>query len=93
MYLEHLAMLLTNLRMVLNMDIVAGGQIGAELDSQWDAMCAKAAKYDLFSRDVDYILPCTQREYACAAGAAALAVEEHGCRQLFSCWEKNFGRQ
>ena len=89
MYLEHLAMLLTNLRMVLNMDIVAGGQIGAELDSQWDALCAKAAKYDLFSRDVDYILPCTQREYACAAGAAALAVEEHGCRQLFSRPRKN----
>ena len=82
-YLEHLAILLTNLRMVLNMDIVTGGQIGAELDSHWDILCAKTAKYDRFSRDVDYILPCTKREYACAAGAAALAMEAYGCQQLF----------
>ena len=89
-YLEHLAILLTNLRMMLNMDIVAGGQIGAELGSHWDALCAKAAKYDRFSRDVDYIFPCMRREYACAAGAAALAMEEHGCRQLFSGRERDF---
>ncbi|MDE7242969.1 MAG: ROK family transcriptional regulator [Oscillospiraceae bacterium] len=81
-YLEHLAILLTNLRMLLNMDAVVGGKIGVQLDSHWDSLCAKAAQYDRFARDINYIFPCIQREYSCAAGAAALALEKFGSRIL-----------
>lgn len=81
-YLDHLAILLTNLRMAFNMDIVIGGQAGAALIPHWDTLCGRAVQYDRFARDINYIFPSTQREYACAAGAAALALEEYGRQGL-----------
>ncbi len=81
-YLDHLAMLLTNLRMALNMDLVAGGETGAQLQPHWDALRFRMAVYDRFARDIDYIYPCTQRENACAIGAAAMALEAFGSRIL-----------
>ena len=81
-YIGHLAVLLTNLRMALNMEMVVGGEIGAQIQPHWDALCARMAAYDRFARDIDYVYPCTQRENACAIGAAALALEEFGGRIL-----------
>ena len=81
-YLEHLAVLLTNLRMLTNMDMVIGGSVGAFIAPYLDDLCAQAAKYDRFARDVDYIFSCAQREHACAAGAAALALEQFAGRVL-----------
>lgn len=74
-YLDHLAILLTNLRMLLNMDIVVGGSVGAELPPHMEALRERAAAYDRFARDVDYLFPCSRRAFACAAGAAALALD------------------
>ena len=81
-YIDHLAVLLTNLRMALNMNLVVGGEIGARIGPHWESLCAKMAVYDRFARDIDYVFPCAQKEYACAAGAAALALEEFGSRIL-----------
>ena len=77
-YLDHLAILLTNLRMLTNMDLVVGGRVGACIAPYLSELCRKAAPYDRFARDVDYIFPCMQREHACAMGAAALALEQYG---------------
>ena len=81
-YLDHLAILLTNLRMLLNMDLVAGGQVGAQIGPFLEQLRSKAAQYDRFARDVDYIYPCSQREYACALGAAGFGLERFGVRIL-----------
>ncbi len=81
-YLDHLAILLTNLRMLLNLDLVIGGQIGAKIGPHMDELRARAAEYDRFARDADYIYPCTQWEYACALGASSLALEKYGARIL-----------
>lgn len=81
-YLEHLAILLTNLRMLCNVDIVIGGVIGTRIKPYMQTLHAKVAKYDLFSRDVDYIYPCKRKTHAFAAGAAMLAIERYGSRLL-----------
>ena len=81
-YLEHLAVLLTNLRMLLNMDLVVGGQVGAQIGPHLGTLRAKAAQYDRFARDTDYIVPCIQRDYACALGAACFALEKFSSRVL-----------
>ena len=81
-YLEHLAILLTNLRMLTNLDLVVGGRVGAYIAPFVPDLNRKAAQYDHFARDVDYIFPCAQREHACAVGAAALALEQYGSRVL-----------
>lgn len=88
-YLEHLAILLTNLRMFLNLEIVVGGQVGAQIGPHMEQLCAIAAQYDHFARDVDYIIPCTQMEYACAIGAASFALEEFSDRWLLDTMEKD----
>lgn len=84
-YLEHLAILCTNLRMAFNLDIVIGGEVGAYLAPWMPALCRKAAQYDRFARDVEYLLPCRRTQDAFAAGAAMLAAEQYSGR-LF---EKN----
>lgn len=81
-YLVHLAMLLTNLRMLLNTDLIVGGEVGAHISPYLDELCAKAAKYDRFARDIDYIFPCTCTKHACSAGASMLALERHSDRLL-----------
>lgn len=86
-YLDHLAIMLTDLRMLLNMDLVVGGQVGAQIGPHLDTLRAKAAQYDRFARDVDYIFPCTQRERACALGAASFALEKFGSRVLLGTEE------
>lgn len=81
-YLDHLAILVTNLRMLLSVDLVAGGQVGAQIGPHMEHLRAKAAEYDRFARDIDYIFPCVQREYACALGAAGFGAEAFGTRLL-----------
>ena len=81
-YLEHLAILLTNLRMMLNTDLVIGGEVGTYIAPYLDELCTKAMKYDLFARDIDYIFPCTHTENAFSAGASMLALERYSSRLL-----------
>lgn len=88
LYLEHLAVLLSDLRMLLNIDLVVGGQVGARIGPRLPALRAKTAQYDRFARDVDYIDPCTRREHACALGAAGFALEKFGSRVLLRAGEE-----
>lgn len=81
-YSDHLAVLLTNLRMLLNVDFIIGGTIGGLLADELRTLLVKAAQYDRFARDIDYIFPCACRERACAAGAAGLALDRFGSRIL-----------
>lgn len=87
-YLDHLAILLSNLRMLFNIDLVVGGQVGAEIEPHLEELRAKTARYDRFARDVDYIYPCTRREYACALGGAGFALERFGSRVLLGAKEE-----
>lgn len=75
-YLEYLAILVSNLRMLLDMDIIIGGEVGGFLEPYMDDLCARTLKYDKFARDIDYIRPCTRTDLAGAAGAALLALEQ-----------------
>ena len=81
-YLEYLAILVTNLRMMCNTDIMIGGAVGAQFRPYLEQLRAKAAKYDLFSRNIDYIYVCKRRTHSFAAGAAMLALEQYRSRLL-----------
>lgn len=81
-YLDHLAVLVTNLRMLIDIDLIIGGEVGAHIPPYLEKLCAKAAQYDRFARDIDYIFPCARTESAFAAGAAMLALEQYGSRLL-----------
>ena len=66
--------------MAFNLDIVIGGEVGAYLAPWMPTLCRKAAQYDRFARDVEYLLPCRRTQDAFAAGAAMLAAEQYSGR-------------
>ena len=74
-YLEDLALLISNLNMILDTDIVLGGDIGARMDPYIEEVSMRTKKYDLFSRDVDYILPSQCKEHIFLTGAALRAID------------------
>ncbi len=81
-YLDHLAIFVTNLRMLLNIDIMIGGEVGLYIRPYLETLSEKAGVYDLFARDVDYILPSVHGREASAVGAARLSLERYGCSLL-----------
>lgn len=76
-YLDSLAIFISNLRMILNMDIVIGGEIGNYMASYLPLLNRRTGKYDLFARDIDYIYPCKTKQSCCAVGAALLAIDRY----------------
>ncbi|MCQ2511411.1 MAG: ROK family transcriptional regulator [Lachnospiraceae bacterium] len=75
-YLEYLAIFITNLRMVLDIDIVIGGEVGKFIDPYMDVLKSEMQKYDLFARTIDYVYPCSEKHSVCAMGAARLALSQ-----------------
>lgn len=88
-YLDHLAILLTNLRMMANVDLVVGGAVGSFIAPWLEQLNEKAASYDRFARDIDYIFPCKRREHAFAVGASMLALQQYSHRLLTNREEKS----
>ena len=81
-YLDDLALLVSNLNMLVDMDIVLGGDIGARMDEYIDDLSIRTKKYDRFSRDVDYIFPCHCKEHVFLTGAALAAIDNFDDRLL-----------
>lgn len=81
-YLDDLALLTANLNMLVDMDIVMGGDIGARMDPYIDDLCERTQKYDRFSRDVDYIYPCRCKEHIFITGAALGAIDAFDYRLM-----------
>ncbi len=74
-YMENLALLVSNINMLLDTEIVLGGDIGARLGDYVVEIGQRTRKYDLFSRDVDYISSCKCRDHIFLVGAALQAID------------------
>lgn len=69
-YLEHLAVLISNLRMAYDMDIILGGDVGGVLADHMIPLGQKVLKYNGFDHDVSYLKRCSYEKEASAVGAA-----------------------
>lgn len=69
-YLEHLALLISNLRMAYDMDIILGGDVGGVLADQTIQLGQKVMRYNRFDRDISYLKTCSYKKEASAVGAA-----------------------
>lgn len=69
-YLENLAMLISNLRMVFDSDIILGGEIGGYLSDYMMDLREKVVKYNLFDGDTCYLKNCSCKKNASAIGVA-----------------------
>lgn len=69
-YLEHLAILISNLRMAYDMDIILGGDVGGVLSDHMISLSQKVMKYNGFDHDTSYLKTCSYDKEASAVGAA-----------------------
>lgn len=69
-YMEHLAILISNLRMAYDMDIILGGDVGGVLKDHMLSLGQKVLGYNGFDRDLSYIRTCTCEKGASAVGGA-----------------------
>ena len=54
-YLDHLAVLISNLRMAYDMDIILGGDVGGVLSDYMIPLGEKVMAYNGFEHDVSYL--------------------------------------
>ena len=69
-YIEHLAMLISNLRMAFDADIILGGDVGGYLADHMPELGDKLFRYNYFDGDMSYVKNCSYKKEASAVGAA-----------------------
>lgn len=69
-YLEHLAILIANLRMAYDMDIILGGDVGGILGDYMIILSNKVMSYNNFDHDTSYLKRCSYDKEASAIGVA-----------------------
>ncbi len=69
-YMEHLAILISNLRMAYDMDIILGGDVGGVLADYMIPLSQKVMAYNGFDHDISYLKRCSYDQKASAVGAA-----------------------
>lgn len=77
-YLDYLALLISNIRMLLDIDIIIGGDMAFYLEDYLNEIKEYIKKYDYFARDIDYVSICTQKKAARSIGAGILSLEKFG---------------
>ena len=69
-YLEHLAILISNLRMAYDIDIILGGDVGGVLADYMIPLSQKVMAYNGFDHDISYLKRCSYDKKASAVGVA-----------------------
>jgi predicted NBD/HSP70 family sugar kinase len=74
-YLEVLAVVVNNLRMVFDCDIILGGYVGSYMEKYLTEFRSKVATLDTFSSDASFIKPCRYQVEASALGATLYYID------------------
>lgn len=77
MYLDYLAVVVSNLRMALDCDIVLGGQVGGYMEGHMRSFSDKIREYNNFEVDTSYI-SLGKSKWECAPiGAARMMIDNY----------------
>lgn len=76
-YLEHLAAAVSNLRMVLDCEIMLGGQVGGYMGGHLRSFSDKLRKYNNFDTDASYISIGTSKRECASTGAARMMIDRY----------------
>ena len=69
-YMEHLAILISNLRMAFDTDVILGGDVGGYLSNYMLELGQKIFRHNLFDKDMSYLKNCIYKKQASAVGVA-----------------------
>jgi len=76
-YLEYLAVLIHDIRMMFGSTVIVGGYVGIFIKDYMEILCEKINRKNPFGEDAtDYIMPCNNNTEAVATGAALYFVKE-----------------
>ncbi|MDD2534661.1 MAG: ROK family transcriptional regulator [Eubacteriales bacterium] len=76
-YLDNLATLVTEIRMMFGSSIIIGGDIGAYIDKHMNTLRSKVdGKSPFGEKAVKYLMPCVNKNEAIATGAARYFTQE-----------------
>lgn len=78
-YLQHLAITVNNLHMILDYDIVLGGYVGSFLKNRLPEIRQQVAQRNTFDETGDFVKSCTYTIEAAAYGAAMDVMENFLC--------------
>lgn len=76
-YLDHLAVMVCNLRMAFDCDIILGGYVGGYMGGHMRTFDEKIRKYNNFEEDTSYIHLGKFRRECAAIGAARMAADRY----------------
>lgn len=74
-YLDHLAIVINNLRMAFDCRVIIGGYVGSFIEPYIEPLRKKAEMRNTFEQDGSYIEACRYKVEASALGAALLQVD------------------
>lgn len=75
-YLDHLALAIHNIRMLLDCTIIIGGYVGTYIEKYMGDLYQKIDKLSVFTKfSRTYVLPCSYKKEATAAGAGIQIIE------------------
>lgn len=75
-YLHYLSIAVNNVRMLFDCKVILGGYVGAYMEDYMDELKKLAAARNTFEDNADYLLPCSYKKEALAAGAALSYITE-----------------
>lgn len=76
-YMKNLAIAVHNVRMLFDGMVIIGGYVGAHIEDYIQDLCDRVNKYNPFQdKAQDYVMQCTNKIEATAAGAAILFIED-----------------
>ena len=75
-YLEHLALAIRNVRVLLDCPIIIGGYVGAYIDKYLHDLKQLLDRYNSFDKNSDYVVACKYKTESIAAGAALSFIKE-----------------
>lgn len=76
-YLDDLAIVADNLRMVFDCEIVLGGYVGCQMEPYIGELRDRVAKLNIFPGDGSYVRACRYQGEATASGAAFYQIERY----------------
>lgn len=76
-YLEHLAVMVTNLRMAFDCDMIVGGHVGGYMGGHMRTFCEKVRKYNNFESATSYISQGQFKRECASIGAARTMVDTY----------------
>ena len=76
-YLDNVAVVVNNLRMMLDCDVILGGYVGRYMDAELAGLRRRAAFRNTFEPDANYLKACAYKKEAAALGSAIPWIEEY----------------